>query len=69
MPFVVLRFMQGWTVSGIAMVTSRLEEKTERRMIRWEEDGRVDGSEEGGEVTGLLQGQIYQWKKRKGGTY
>jgi hypothetical protein len=68
MAFVVLRFMQGWTVSGIETVTSRLEGKTERRMISWEEDGRVDGSEEGGKVIGLLQGPIYQWIKRKGGT-
>jgi len=58
--FVVLRFMQGRTVSEMAMVTSWLEGETERRMIIWEEDGRVDGSEEGGEVTGLLEGLIYQ---------
>ena len=45
-------------MSGMAMVTSWLEGHTERRMIRWEEDGRVDGSEEGGEMTGLLEGPI-----------
>jgi hypothetical protein len=49
MTFVVLRFMQGWTVSGMVMVTVWMEGQTERQMIGWEEGGRVDGSEEGGE--------------------
>ena len=60
MAFVVLRSMQGWIVSGMAMVTSWLEGQTERQMIGWEEGGRVVGSEEGREMTGLLEGQIYQ---------
>jgi hypothetical protein len=47
-------------VPGMAMVTSWLEGKTERQMIRWEEGGRVDESEEGGWVTGLLEGPICQ---------
>jgi len=47
----------------MAMVTSWLEGQTERRMISWEEDGRVDGSEEGEEVTGLLEGPIYTSEK------
>ena len=58
--FFELRFMQGWTVSGMAMVTSWMEGQTKRQMIGWEEGGRVDGSKEGGEVTGLLEGPIYQ---------
>jgi hypothetical protein len=60
MAFVVLRFMHGRTVSGMAMVTSWMEGQTELQMIECEEGGRVDGSEEGGEVIGLLEGPINQ---------
>jgi hypothetical protein len=60
MAFVVLKSMQGWTVSGMAMVTSWLEGQAERQMIGWEEGGHVNGSKEGGWVTGLLEGPLYQ---------